>query len=423
MAWRGEFDAKVTIVDIGGIPPRDVAVTMPDLSGDTIISRTPREPLLDLVRALARLKPAAIGIDIDFSPEENGLFFLPSAGEKSEEAWLTEFLDIHEGRDPRLDSVSTPVYLGSHRAAFHGPGRHLGSASFEPMAASVAGLALEPDGDADARYMLNALVRERDSLPSLAARLAGHLDATPKRRDTTRTPGDTLQASRDTLSTSRSKLAQFFLAPTSRVYVELPFASRAALDRIHVDLSVAHRLDSTAIRVPNTDAETLNGLAGREDRVSGHVLVLGDAAQGRNGAEGEDRFGSRRDSVSGVSAHGAAVVALTTDPVLAPTRRGRSLLNALLIVLAYLVFPVVGLMVYVRWGRVTETDEWGFRLQLGYALFWFLAAVVFSRLTGILWSDAVILLLLVLLPELLGPVVRNLSSRARTVPRRFADAP
>lgn len=89
-------------------------------------SETPRKRIAELIKAIASAHPRAIGVDIDFSPNEDGW-----------RDWRTDpsFFDmcVSLGRGPE----PVPVFLGAYRARDDGPDVWLGSDLFSPLAADV----------------------------------------------------------------------------------------------------------------------------------------------------------------------------------------------------------------------------------------------------------------------------------------------
>ncbi|MFZ0800184.1 MAG: CHASE2 domain-containing protein, partial [Terriglobales bacterium] len=81
---------------------------------------TPREQLTSLIDKVAAQNPAAIGVDIDFSPDEAG--------------WTArggpQFFD-------HIRNVPTPVYLGIDRSRYAEPSAWLGSPDYQNLAAAV----------------------------------------------------------------------------------------------------------------------------------------------------------------------------------------------------------------------------------------------------------------------------------------------
>jgi CHASE2 domain-containing sensor protein len=114
---QNRADLPVVIVDIRGL---DAVVNEVNGKKFTV---TPRKQLLDLIVAVAAQKPAVIGIDIDFSPNEFG------------------YLDP---KDPQffrsLMKISTPampVFIGIRRSQNKPPEKWLGVAEFAGLGADI----------------------------------------------------------------------------------------------------------------------------------------------------------------------------------------------------------------------------------------------------------------------------------------------
>ena len=104
----------VVVVDIGDLP----AVPIPGSNGKEMA--TPREPLGKLISAIAQHGPAAIGVDIDLSPEY-GMPITPD-----DPAFFKACL-----------SQPVPVFLGVARTQTKGPEEWLGDEQYKKLAASL----------------------------------------------------------------------------------------------------------------------------------------------------------------------------------------------------------------------------------------------------------------------------------------------
>lgn len=128
-------DMPVSIVDMSELQSADF-----DLNSSRGVA-TPREPLRRMIEAIAEARPKAIGVLIDFSPDEDGR--------------------IHP-RDPEFFQFclnlrrqkGIPVFLGIYRTLPEPPARWLGGAEYESLAANM----LIPK---DSRKMLSEIRLDR----------------------------------------------------------------------------------------------------------------------------------------------------------------------------------------------------------------------------------------------------------------------
>jgi CHASE2 domain-containing sensor protein len=93
--------------------------------GFTAAAPTSRKELTDIITALSAVGAKAIGVDIDFSPDEHGYI------SRTEDP---EFFDFC-----LKTSKTTPVFLGVYRTRFMGPESWLNQAKYQSLAADLAG--------------------------------------------------------------------------------------------------------------------------------------------------------------------------------------------------------------------------------------------------------------------------------------------
>jgi CHASE2 domain-containing sensor protein len=106
--------APIAIVDIS------------DLEADCSNKATSREKLLKLINAIAKQRPLAIGVDIDFSPNQQG-YWTPD-----DPNFFQSCLDITSDKDNPV-----PVVLGIERAQEYEPIHWLGAIRYKDLAASI----------------------------------------------------------------------------------------------------------------------------------------------------------------------------------------------------------------------------------------------------------------------------------------------
>jgi hypothetical protein len=111
-------DTPVSIVDMRDLKPAEFNV-----GGRNGIA-TPREPLRRMIEAIAEARPKAIGVLIDFSPDEEG-YIHPRDPE-----FFQFCLDLRRQR-------GVPVFLGVHRTLAGPPAGWLGVEEYESLAANM----------------------------------------------------------------------------------------------------------------------------------------------------------------------------------------------------------------------------------------------------------------------------------------------
>ncbi|MCI0150371.1 CHASE2 domain-containing protein [Paraburkholderia sediminicola] len=93
--------------------------------GFTTAAPTSRKELTDIIKALNAVGAKAIGVDIDFSPDEQGFI-----SHTEDPPFFDTCLEI---------SKTTPVFLGVYRTRFMGPESWLNQAKYQSLAADLAG--------------------------------------------------------------------------------------------------------------------------------------------------------------------------------------------------------------------------------------------------------------------------------------------
>lgn len=119
LCTSGIEEPKVIVVDINDLPFDTQE------RGKVAEMVTPREPLKEIVKAVAEQHPKAIGIDIDFSPDEFGYI------SKDDPNFFDFCLNIRE-------KENIPIFLGIYGSLVLGPEKWLGRPQFKDMAAYIA---------------------------------------------------------------------------------------------------------------------------------------------------------------------------------------------------------------------------------------------------------------------------------------------
>jgi CHASE2 domain-containing sensor protein len=341
----------VAIIDISDLAQKDFVV-----NGE-IVRATPREPLKEMIEALAEQKPKAIGIDIDFSPDENG-YILPRD---------PDFFEFCLALTRR---TGIPVFLGIKRTIGNPAAEWLGDERNEELAAGI----LVPR---DTRRMVSLIEVEQESAPE-----------NRERRITT-------------VSSMSRRLASVWGQQIDRP-VQSQLLKWGVLEKLsekHLDYGVSPAdflvdygpLDSVEI-VPAADDRALRDGAQR-DKIFGQLILMGDATLGK----ATDVFpvpGRQQQLYPGVFLHACGAYTLIKAPLYELTRLGHVVIDVLLagVILGALV--LIGLFYHDPKTRERATD----RLR-GFLTFLAVAAaivigVVFVRVTRIMWDDFFLALLL-----------------------------
>jgi class 3 adenylate cyclase len=295
---------------------------------------TPRDKLLALVRAIAAERPAAIGIDIDFSPEND------QPVDPADPEFLEACRQLGEGVNP------VPVFVGVYRTCHQPAAKWLGEARFAPLAASIT-LPANAWWGIESQWSLGS-----EGLPSLAVRLGRALGA--KRL---RLPG-----------------AVEWLATDYRL-AEFPNRTRA--HKFLIDLTPLPALRSAhtvAVRSPEEWQARTPGVAGR-------IVVLGDDADGASGDV--SNIPGAEELVPRVYLHTCVALTFAHAPIYLPSGVGRVLLDAALISVV-LAIALLGR----RW--------WILRLLAAAVAL--AAGAAFVHFTRVMWTDFIVIALPVALP-------------------------
>jgi CHASE2 domain-containing sensor protein len=341
----------VTIVNITKLPPETV-----DIGGEKVTA-TSRKSLEQMIEAIAEHHPKAIGVDIDFSPDE-GNYILPTDPD-----FFQFCLDLQEKKD-------VPVFLGVNRTIANPAAEWLGDKKFEPLAANI----LIPR---DSRRMLNVLrvgdgkVKGYKPSRSMSALLAdaygeGEISAV----------GQWIHG----------LLIHFNLV---KKFSNEELDSDLSVKDFLVDYGSLASLESERIKkIDHVDLKDSRNRKTFENR----IVLIGDATLG----EAADTFvvPVRNEPVPGIFLHASAAYTLIKAPLYDLTEAGHILLD---ILLAGIVLLGVVLIKY-RYNDAEQRDvaakKWRGRLTLLIVLAAVVVGVVFVRITRIMWDDFFLALLL-----------------------------
>lgn len=111
-------DLGIVILDI-----RKLEYTPVEVQGETF-PLTPRKPLMELIETVVAQKPAAVGVDIDFSPNKFGYSDL------DDPKYFRRLMEISE-------QTKVPIFLGINRSQNKRSDLWLGSPEFKSLAANI----------------------------------------------------------------------------------------------------------------------------------------------------------------------------------------------------------------------------------------------------------------------------------------------
>jgi hypothetical protein len=343
-------DCPIVVVDITALRSE------PWANGRTL---TDRKQLAELVSLLAQARPAAIGIDIDFSPNYDPLS--PPGSPPVYHAPDSQDPDLFD-LCLRLRQDGLPVALGVYRSS-SAPRREM---LVEPR---YADLAADIRVDIADNRVVPAAFRWRrgeSEVPTLSSALAGAYR----------------QAQADPPSWLRWALHREVLAQAGREGQ----AREIFVDFSPIDSLVSQRVDFLDA-AGNIDAQAFEAI---RPRLAGKILLLG-AADPQNPREGFSVAG-RRAAYPGVYLHASAVYTQLRSPLLALTPAGRIALD---VTLAAGVLAAIYLLRWRLAPRLARASAaWQQRLPLLITLaamsVTFVAGVGFVNFTRIIWDDFIL---------------------------------
>lgn len=339
---------KVLVVDIEEIKPLPL-----ERNGRTDLV-TPREPLMKLIQVFADLGARSIGIDIDFSPE-NGEFVDPK-----DPKFFDDCLSLSE-------KTNIPILLGVYRT-YRQPYKWLGDDRYMRLAA-VIGVPSIKDHDQTPHWIR---VPNGFLLRSMSSGLAG------------------VDVNASGTSDPRWSWAR---KSTSIVKRGPDIESKETT----IDYSPLRWIEAESLPVLNSDA-----YAKLEDKIKNRMIILGD----REPSKG-DMFQTSAGRLPGVYVHACAANTIATEPLYRLTLLGRFTIDFVLALAIYL-FVQISLLVRTLFKRPPAYTE--NRLSVMFTalviIFVLLISIVFLKRTRLLWTDFV-LVCLVLVVQLAVDIIRS----------------
>lgn len=365
----------ITVVDISDLPPKDYIV-----HGQTVTA-TPREPLKEMIQAIADQQPRAIGIDIDFSPDENGI--LPSDPE-----FFQFCLDLSKQR-------GLSIFLGIKRTMTTPPAEWLGTAKYQDLAANI----LIPK---DNKRMLNLLRVEAGHGPEETSKPSRAISA--------------LLADAYGQEPGALALGQRLHKPitnwlvTARLiekFSEKQLGSGLSAEDFLVDYSPLESIETNTIKAADL------GNPDQRERLQGRVVLIGDATLGK----ATDTFvvPARDQPYPGVFLHACGTYTLIKAPLYELTGMGHVVLDVLLsgAILAGIV--LISLRYKDQEEREAAAHRWQGLFTLLIVLMAIIIGVVFVRITRIMWDDFFLALTLLILHPSIERHTENFWQRMRNL--------
>jgi CHASE2 domain-containing sensor protein len=359
-------DPPITLIDIRPIAP----------SGASAEDRTtPRDALTTLLRTIVKQQPVAIGVDIDFSPNERG-YITPA-----DPAFFEFCLSLR-------DRDEVPVYLGVYRTTDQPPGTWLGDDHFQRLAANIS------------------IPKDTRSLPDwLQARGSS-------------TPLPSMSAA---LARTAPQPAPNPLGLPRWAFRSLLQEERKALTIVSflVDYSVLGELQRRKLM-----ATRRGGIVGAPDGLHDHLVLLGDGAVQHE----EDSFAvpGRGGRIPGSMVHASALYTLLKGPLFELTEGGRVAIDAGLSLVILLILTAARLLLG-RGENVEAPSLWpSFGVTLTVCALAFLVGWQVHR-HRVLWDDflLVILVLLIHAPfeHVTEPLRRDAELRGSQLWQRMRSSP
>src|SRR5215813_4193689 len=337
-----------TIIDVSDLAQKDFVV-----SGE-IVRATPRDPLKEMIKALADQRPKAIAIDIDFSPDQ-GRYILASD---------PEFFEFCQNV---IKETGVPIILGIKRTIGDPAADWLGQERYQDLAASI----LVPR---DTRRMASLIKVEEETAPG-----------DRERRITT-------------VPTMSKRLAEIWGQqpdrPAHALLLKLGLVERFSEQHLAYGVSpedflVDYGFLESIETIKATNSEVLHD---QHDRIFGKLVLIGDATLGK----ASDVFSvpGREQPSPGIFLHACGAYTLITAPLYELTHTGRVVIDVLLSAVILVMLILVGLFYRTTKAREKATHELRGILTLVTVVTAIVVGAVFVRVTRIMWDDFFLALIL-----------------------------
>jgi CHASE2 domain-containing sensor protein len=332
---RHEGELPVAIVDISNLPIESITIDGHKYEA------TPRDKLLALIKSIVAQEPAAIGIDIDFSPNQEG-YITPG-----DPQFFQSCLDIRK-------ESKVPIFLGIKRSEIYPSDHWLGAEDYKTLAASI----FLPQRDT--RKLWKSIKPREDlpPVPTMAAVLA-----------------ESLQASETRVPT--------WLRWAVDQFSERQLGPGYSVNEYLVDYT---RLDSIEQSRIKTFAP--EGIEAQGHLLVNKIVLIGDATLG----QAKDTFpvAVRPQPVPGVYMHASGAYTLATSALYELTGKGRWAIDILLTLV--IISAITGIRLYLRNKTPADLDTHWLQgaVTILVVIVASLLAIVFVRQTRVLWDDSIL---------------------------------
>jgi CHASE2 domain-containing sensor protein len=343
----------VMIVDITGLPPEDFPAY-----GEKVTA-TPRKPLMQMIEAISEQHPKAIGVDIDFSPNDLG-YILPD-----DPQFFESILDLQK-------RSGVPVFLGANRTITRPADEWLGSRKFGQLAANI----LVPRNNQQMLYTFEVTDGKEGATKEEPSRTISALLA---------------EAYGEGNATAMERWIHRLLAGLGLVerFSEEPIPFGGSAEGFLIDYSAIDSLEDE--RIETTNPVVLRDSSNRR-KLEGKVVLIGDATRGK----ATDTFviPARQEPYPGIFVHASAAYTLIKAPLYHLTLAGHIMLDFLLSALVLLGIVLIKYRYRDAEKRDVAAEKWRGRLTLLVVLGAIVIGVVFVRITRIMWDDFFLALIL-----------------------------
>lgn len=370
----------VQVVDISNIPTD---------SGSGVAEGGPavsRQALLEHLRRIAGRHPRAIGIDVDFSPDEHG-----NPITLGDEKFFADCESL--SRD-----TSVPIFLGVSRHAADSPDAWLGNSRFQNLAAGL--------GVGNAEYQAEA-AEMKNHVPSVLRMLSWtklgeknlkSLAYAVAERDLDE--GMELPSWLHTIAEVKTELK-----PEEPLVTEGFLVNYRSLDRVQV--------------------EAVDLAASGDVPIENRFVLLGDVkVKGEGGKPGNDMFAvpGRSGLYSGVLLHACAVDTLVSSPLIQWTPRGRIILDFALTLVGLFLVEGLKWLLYTRRGHkhARPIVDWAVTAAIAAAVV--LVAIPFADYFRLMWDDAVFVALGLYVHTFLHERLSKVGHHAEPAPAKVSTA-
>jgi|ERR1700686_1015501 len=349
----------VQVVDISELPASEITID------GVAYKATSRETLTKIIDAIAEQEPEAIGVDLDFSPDNNG-YITPSD---------PDFFKYCLDR-------GLPIFLGIQRTQILPPDAWLNSEQYEKLAASIT-IPRQDTKKMPSWIQSGTNFKPGRTMSAALARAFGESHCIL---------GNLLQRMGLAEQISRKEIGH-----------------GGSVGEFLVDYSPLNTLIES-----RTIAKSADAIRVQKQTLRNKIILIGDATPG----SGRDAFvvSDRTESVPGVYVHACAAYTLAVAPLYELKWQGRVAIDALLSVSILLMITGIRLRFAAGPYRVA-TD----RLQGTFTTLIVFAAVVFGvlfvRLTCVMWSDFILALGAIVLHPSIARRMENLWMFIRRVIR------